>query len=62
LRVTFRGHHSPAIETLPVSGLSEPTGLAVGPGRRGVVYISNHGTSPGTATPSGEVLRVSHLG
>jgi hypothetical protein len=62
LRVTFRGHHSPAIETLPVSGLSEPTGLAVGPGRRGAVYISNHGTSPGTATPSGEVLRVSHLG
>ena len=26
------------------------------------VYISNHGTSPGTATPSGEVLKITHLG
>ena len=62
LRVTFRGHRSLAVETLPVKGLSAPTGLAVGGRHHDAVYISNHGTSPGTATPSGEVLKVTHLG
>jgi hypothetical protein len=62
LRVTLRGSHAPVVDTLPVSGLFSPTGLAVGPGRQGAVYVANHGTSPGSATPSGEVLRITGLG
>lgn len=48
------------VTTLPVTGLSSPTGLAVGPD--GAVYVANDGTSPGTANPSGEVLRITGLG
>lgn len=62
LRVTFHRDGAPGVETLPVSGLFAPTGLAVGGRHHDAVYISNHGTSPGTATPSGEVLKVTHLG
>jgi hypothetical protein len=62
LRVTFRGQRAPAVQTLPVSGLFAATGLAVGGRHQDAVYISNHGTSPGTATPSGEVLKITHLG
>lgn len=42
--------------TLLSDGLHQPTGLAVGHG--GDIYISNNGTSPGSANPSGEILRL----
>lgn len=48
------------VTTLPVSGLSAPTGLAVAPD--GDVYVTNHGISPGNAKPSGEVLKITGLG
>jgi hypothetical protein len=48
------------VTTLPVSGLSSPTGLAVGPD--GAVYVANNGTAAGTAAPSGEVLKITGLG
>lgn len=51
-------HHK--VTTLPVDGLFAPTGVAVAP--NGDVYVSNHGVSAGTATPSGQVLRISGLG
>lgn len=44
------------VTTLPVSGLFQPTGVAVD--FRGDVYVSNHGNSAGT----GEVLRITGLG
>jgi hypothetical protein len=56
LRVGQSGH----VSTLPVTGLSAPTGMAVG--RDDAVYIANHGTSPGTASPSGQILKVTGLG
>ena len=55
-----RGQPVAAPAPLPVNGLFSPTGLAVS--RDGAVYISNYGTSPGTATPSGEIVRVAGLG
>jgi len=61
LRVQLHGPGAPVVTTLPVSGLFSPTGLAVSP-RDGAVYVTNHGTSPGTASPSGEVLRITGLG
>ncbi|MGH2885053.1 MAG: ScyD/ScyE family protein, partial [Solirubrobacteraceae bacterium] len=61
LRVELHRRSAPVVTTLPVSGLFAPTGLAVSPGRDGAVYISNHGTSPGTASPSGELLRITGL-
>jgi hypothetical protein len=48
------------VTVLAVSGLTEPTGVAVA--RSGAVYVANHGTSAGSATPSGEVLEISGLG
>lgn len=62
LRVELHGRGAPVVRTLPVSGLFSPTGLAVSPRRDGAVYVSNHGTSPGTATPSGELLKITGLG
>ena len=44
------------VTTLPVSGLFQPTGVAVD--FRGDVYVSNHGNLAGT----GEVLRITGLG
>jgi hypothetical protein len=61
-RVELHGRSAPVVTTLPVSGLFSPTGLAVSPGRDDAVYISNHGTSPGTASPSGELLKITGLG
>jgi glucose/arabinose dehydrogenase len=51
-------HHT--VTTLPVDGLFAPTGVAVAP--NGDVYVSNYGRSAGTATPSGQVLRITGLG
>jgi len=56
----LRVSRSGAVTTLPVTGLSSPTGLAVG--RHGAVYVVNHGNSSGSATPSGEVLKITGLG
>jgi hypothetical protein len=47
------------VTTLPVSGLFQPTGVAVAPS--GAVYVSNHGTSPGSAKKPGEVLQITGL-
>lgn len=56
----LRVSHSGDVSTLPVTGLLAPTGLAVG--AHGAVYVANNGDSPGNATPSGEVLRITGLG
>ena len=47
------------VTTVPVPGLSAPTGVAVGPD--GAVYVANHGTSAGTSSTPGEVLRITGL-
>ncbi|MGA2009983.1 MAG: ScyD/ScyE family protein [Solirubrobacteraceae bacterium] len=47
------------LTTVPVSGLSAPSGVAVAPD--GDVYVADHGVSPGTAKPSGEVLKITGL-
>jgi hypothetical protein len=47
------------VTTLPVSGLSQPTGIAVAP--NGTVYVANNGTSPGSAKKPGEVLAITGL-
>jgi hypothetical protein len=62
LRVDLDRQGAPVVTALPVSGLFSPTGLAVGPGRDDAVYVANHGTSPGSATPSGELLEITGLG
>ena len=56
IRISADGKH---VTTLPVSGLSEPTGVAVAP--TGAVYVSNRGTSPGSAKQPGEVLEITGL-
>jgi hypothetical protein len=43
--------------TTVYGALAQPTGLAVA--RNGSVYVANNGTSPGSATPPGEVLKLS---
>jgi glucose/arabinose dehydrogenase len=48
------------VTTLPVSGLYQPTGVAVAPD--GSVYVANYGTSPGSAATPGEVVRITGLG
>ncbi len=62
LRVRLHGPGAPAVTTLPLPGLFSPTGLAVSARGDHAVYVSNHGTSPGTATPSGELLKITGLG
>jgi glucose/arabinose dehydrogenase len=57
VRVSANGSQ---VTTLPVSGLTEPTGVAVAPD--GTVFVSNNGTSAGTANPSGQVLAINGLG
>jgi hypothetical protein len=57
VRVSANGSQ---VTTLPVSGLTEPTGVAVGPD--GTVFVSNNGTSARTASPSGQVLAIGGLG
>ncbi len=47
------------VTQLPVTGLSEPTGVAVAPD--GAVYVSNNGASPGSASPGGQVLEITGL-
>ena len=52
----IRVNHDHSRTTLLSTGLSQPTGLAVG--NDGAIYIANHGTSPGSATPSGEIIKL----
>lgn len=47
------------VTTLPVSGLYQPTGVAVGPG--GTIYVSNYGASTATASHPGELLKITGL-
>lgn len=56
VRTSANGKH---VSVLPVSGLFDPTGVAVG--RDGAVYVSNYGTNAGTAKKPGEVLQVTGL-
>lgn len=48
-----------SVTTLPVRGLSEPTGVAVGAG--GTVYVANDGDSPASAKDPGEILAIKGL-
>jgi len=52
-------HHGHTVTTLPVTGLFQPTGVAVG--SHGTVYVSNFGSSTATATHPGEILRITGL-
>ena len=52
-------HHGRTVTTLPVTGLFQPTGVAVG--SHGTVYVSNFGSSTATATHPGEILRITGL-
>jgi hypothetical protein len=54
IKVANNRHHTRT--TLYSTGLNQPTGLAVA--RDGSIYISNNGTSAGTATPSGQILKL----
>jgi len=47
------------VTTLPVPGLYQPTGVAVGPG--GVIYVSNYGANTATASHPGELLKITGL-
>ncbi|HEX4110447.1 MAG TPA: ScyD/ScyE family protein [Solirubrobacteraceae bacterium] len=57
VRISAGGRHA---TKLAVPGLFDPSGVAVAP--NGTVYVSNDGTSPKTATPPGEVLKITGLG
>jgi hypothetical protein len=56
VRISNHGH---IVTTLPVTGLFQPTGLAVG--SNGVVYVSNYGDSVATAAHPGEILKITGL-
>jgi streptogramin lyase len=47
------------VTTLPVPGLYQPTGVAVGPG--GAVYVSNDGYNVATDSHPGELLKITGL-
>lgn len=57
VRVSRHGHH---VTTLPVPGLFQATGVAVG--RHGAVYVSNRGDSVATDSHPGQVLKITGLG
>ena len=57
VRISPNGRH---ITTLPVPGLYQPTGVAVGPG--GAVYVSNYGYNLATNSHPGELLKITGLG
>jgi hypothetical protein len=56
VRISRGGH---TVTTLPVTGLFQPTGVAVG--YHGAVYVSNYGDSTATAAHSGEILKITGL-
>jgi hypothetical protein len=52
-------HHGHTVTALPVTGLFQPTGVAVG--GDGAVYVSNYGGSTATAAHPGEILKITGL-
>jgi hypothetical protein len=52
-------HHGHTVTTLPVTGLFQPTGVAVG--SHGIVYVSNYGSSTATAAHPGQILKITGL-
>jgi hypothetical protein len=56
VRISNHGH---TVATLPVPGLFQPTGLAIG--SHGTIYVSNYGDSTATAAHPGEILRITGL-
>lgn len=56
VRISASGKH---VSKLPVSGLFDPTGVAVSP--TGVVYVANHGTGTASSKAPGEVLEITGL-
>jgi hypothetical protein len=52
-------HHGHTVTTLPVTGLFQPTGVAVG--SHGTVYVSNYGSSTATAAHPGQILKITGL-
>ena len=56
IRISRSGH---TVTTLPVTGLFQPTGLAIG--SHGAVYVSNFGDSTATATHPGQILKITGL-
>jgi len=51
--------HNHTVSALPVTGLFQPTGVAVG--SDGSVYVSNFGASTATAAHPGEILKITGL-
>ena len=51
--------HGRNVRTLPVGGLFQPTGVAVG--SDGTVYVSNYGDSTAKAAHPGQVLKITGL-
>ena len=56
VRISRHGH---TVTTLPVTGLFQPTGIAIG--SHGAVYVSNYGGSTATAAHPGEILKITGL-
>jgi hypothetical protein len=56
VRISRNGH---TVTSLPVTGLFQPTGLAIG--SHGAVYVSNFGDSTATAAHPGQILRITGL-
>jgi hypothetical protein len=56
VRISNHGH---TVTKLPVAGLFQPTGLAVG--SRGGIDVSNYGDSLATAAHPGEILKITGL-
>ena len=56
VRISHNGH---TVTALPVTGLFQPTGVAVG--SNGTVYVSNYGDSTATAAHPGQILKITGL-
>jgi hypothetical protein len=56
VRISRDGH---TVTTLPVSGLFQPTGIAVG--SHGTVYVSNYGDNVATSAHPGQILKITGL-
>jgi len=56
VRISSNGQ---TVTTLPVSGLFQPTGVAVS--ANGTVYVSNYGDSTSASGQPGEIVRITGL-